>query len=320
MRAAWYEENGGPDVLRVGQLPDPAVGPDTVLIRVEAISIEGGDLLNRQFSPPREVPFVPGYQAAGRVEAIGERVTRFAPGDRVVGFNWNGSHAELFAVPEHHAYAVPDGLDLDLAATVPVAFGTASDCLFEFGRVKPGETVLVQGAAGGVGLAAVQLAAQAGATVIGTASGAERLARIAPYGMHHGIDHRSEDIAARCRETTGGKGADIILDMAGGQSVEALIDAARPRARYAVVGAAAGALPSFGFFPLIRKSLTVFGISFGRDMATPRAHRLIDSLLRRMAEGRLVMPIDRSFALSEVQAAHRHVAEAHPFGRVLMRP
>src|SRR3546814_7284714 len=114
MRAAWYEENCGPDVLRVGQLPDPAVGPDTVLIRVEAISIEGGDLLNRQFSPPREVPFVPGYQAAGRVEAIGERVTRFAPGDRVVGFNWNGSHAELFAVPEHHAYAVPDGLDLDL--------------------------------------------------------------------------------------------------------------------------------------------------------------------------------------------------------------
>lgn len=320
MKAAFYTENGGPEVLRYGDMPDPTVAADGVLIRVEAISIEGGDLLNRLHTPVRQSPFVPGYQAAGTVEAVGPAVTRFKAGDRVVGFNWNGSHAALFAVAEHHAYAIPDDLETAAAATVPVAFGTASDCLFEFARMMPGETVLVQGAAGGVGLAAVQLAAQAGATVIGTASGGKRLDRLAAYGMHHGIDHRAEDIAARCRTITGGRGADIILDMAGGLAVGALIDAARPRARYAVVGAATGTLPHFDFFPLIRKSLTVFGISFGRDMHTARARLLIDSLMRRMAEGRIVMPIDREFPLSEVRAAHEHVADGHPFGRVLMRP
>lgn len=319
MKAVHYSRNGGPEVMEYGDLPDPEVGPDTVLIAVEWISIEGGDLLNRLVSPPSQTPFIPGYQAAGTVKAVGEAVTRFRPGDRVLGFNWNGSHAEVFAVPERYAYPVPDGMDLRLAATIPVAFGTAHDSLFEYGEMKPGDFVLVQGAAGGVGLAAVQFASKAGATVIGTASSKERLEKIVPFGLHHGIDYRNEDIAARCKEITGGKGVDLVLDLAGGQGKDALLRAVKPHGRYAVIGAATGSLPSFSFFELIRKALHVVGISFGRDMHTPRVHSLLADITQQMANGELQMPVAAEYALSDAVEAHRFVAEGHPFGRVLMK-
>lgn len=320
MKAVWYTENGGPEVMTWGDQPEPDVGPKTVLIRVEVISIEGGDLLNRIHTPPSHTPFVPGYQAAGTVEAVGADVTRFAPGDKVVGFNWNGSHAERFAVPETYAYPVPEGMDMALAAVVPIAFGTAHDALFTYGGLAAGETVLVQGAAGGVGLAAVQLAAQAGATVIGTASSPERLARVEAFGLTHGIAYRQEDIAARCKEITARKGVDLVLDLAGGKGKDALVEALRGHGRYAVVGAAEGTLPSFGFFELIRKAMQVTGISFGRDMHTPRVHALLADLFAKVHAGELVMPIEREFALANAVEAHRFVAEEHPFGRVVMRP
>lgn len=319
MKGVWYSENGGPDVLHYGDLPDPVVAADTVLIRNEWISIEGGDLLNRIHTPPSSAQFVPGYQAAGVVEMVGADVDGFAPGDRVVGFNWHGSHAEYFAVASHHAYRVPDALDLRTAAIIPIAFGTAHDALFEYGGLQPSETVLIQGAAGGVGLAAVQLASQAGATVIGTASGHDRLARIEPFGLDHGIDYKSEDIAARCRELTNGKGVDLVLDLAGGRGKDLLVAALRGHGRYAVIGAAEGTLPSFGFFELIRKAMQVTGISFGRDMHTTRVHDLVHSLFDRVVSGELSMPVEREFPLSEVRAAHAFVADAHPFGRVVMR-
>lgn len=319
MKAVHYSRNGGPDVMEYGELPDPEVGADTVLIAVEWISIEGGDLLNRLVSQPARTPFVPGYQAAGLVAAVGEAVTRFRPGDRVIGFNWHGSHAELFAVPEHYAYPVPEGMDLRLAATIPVAFGTAHDALFEYGEMESGDFVLVQGAAGGVGLAAVQFASQAGATVIGTASNRERLERAVPFGLHHGIDYRTEDIAARCKEITGGKGVDLVLDLAGGQGKDVLLRAVKPHGRYAVIGAAAGTLPSFGFFELIRKSLHVVGISFGRDMHTPRVHALLAKIAQKIAQGYLQMPIAAEFSLADAVEAHRFAAEGHPFGRVVIR-
>lgn len=320
MKAVSYTRNGGPEVMSHGELPDPAVGPDTVLIGVEAISIEGGDLLNRIHTPPAHTPFVPGYQAAGTVLETGPQVTRFKAGDRVVGFNWSGSHAQLFAVPERYAYPVPTDMDLALAAVVPIAFGTAYDALFTYGGLQPSETVLVQGAAGGVGLAAVQLASQAGAVVIGTASTPERLGLLTPFGLKHGIDYRSEDIAARCRDITAGKGVDLVLDLAGGAGKDALVDALGGHGRYAVIGAAEGTLPSFGFFEMIRKAMQVTGISFGRDMHTPRVHALLADLLARVGSGRLKMPIAQEFALADAVAAHRFVAEGHPFGRVIMRP
>jgi NADPH2:quinone reductase len=320
MKAAYYIENGGPEVLQYGDLQDPEVRPNSVLIRVEWIPIEGGDLLNRIHTPPTTRPFVPGYVAAGVVQAVGQEVVRFRPGDRVVGFNWSGSHAELFCVPEYHAFPVPLGADLRVASTVPIAFGTAHDALFEYGGLKPREYVLIQGATGGVGIAAVQLAAEIGAIVIGTGSDAEQLARIANFGSGHTINYKNEHIAERCHEITGGKGVDLVLDLAGGQGKDMLVSALKPHGRYSVIGAAEGTLPTFGFFELIRKAMHVFGISLGRDMRTARLHSLISHLTGRVAGGELQMPIAHEFALPDVRDAHGHVADCHPFGRVLMRP
>lgn len=320
MRAAYYSRNGGPEVLQYGLVPDPVVGEDEVLIRVAYVSLEGGDLRNRRAIPPSSPMYVGGYQVSGIVEAIGKAVTRVRIGDSVAAFNWAGSHAELFVAPERYVFPVQADMDLSLAATIPVAFGTASDALFEFGNLRAGETVLVQGAAGGVGIAAVQLAHKAGARVIGTASNRERLEALARYGLHHGINYRQEDIGARCLELTDGKGVDLIIDLAGGHSTGALIESVSYRGRIAVIGVASGDLSSFSFPDLVRKTLHVYGISFGREMHTPRAHRLIRSLSERVAAGDLEMPIARRFPLSKAIEAHSYAETAHPFGRVLMTP
>jgi NADPH:quinone reductase-like Zn-dependent oxidoreductase len=320
MKAVFYHENGGPEVMQFGDLPAPEADAGSVLIRIEAISIEGGDLLNRLVTPPALTPFIPGYQAAGVIEAVGSAVTRFKPGQRVVAFNWNGSHAELMTAPEDFCFQIPDGLDLQLAAAAPIAFGTAHDSLVAYGHVQASETVLIQGAAGGVGLAAIQIARDLGATVIGTASSAERLERIAPFGLDHGINYRDEDIGERCRELTDGKGVDLVLDLAGGAGKDQLVKALKPHGRYGAVGASSGDVPSFSFFELIGARLNVYGVSLGQEMHTQRVRDVVDMIFAKLADGSYKMPIDRVFALSDAVAAHRHVAEGHPFGRVLMVP
>lgn len=320
MKAAVYYENGGPDVLCYEDVADPPVGPMDVLIQVEAISLEGGDILNRRSVPPPSFPHIVGYQAGGTVLATGSDVSRFAVGQRVACFNWAGSHAALLAAPEDQTFAVPDGLDIATAAAIPVTFGTAHDALFEFGHLQAGETVLVQGAAGGVGLAAVQLAKAAGAIVIGTASGEDRVQRVRELGADHVIDYRTSNVAAVMREITNGYGVDLMVDMVGGASSRALLSAIRYRGRVAVVGFASGEMNSFNFLDIVPRALTVMGVIFGKEMGTPRAHTLINACMTDIAQGRFTMPIDRTFSLSEAAAAHRHVEEGHPFGRVLMVP
>ena len=178
MKAAVIYENGGPDVLRYEDVTDPECPEGCVLIDVEAISIEGGDLLARAGSPPPAVPHVIGYLAAGTVAAVGGGVEDRAVGDRLVTLNMAGSHAARRAVPAISTWPIPDGLDAAPAACVPVAVGTAQECLFTAGNLEAGQTVLIQAGAGGVGMAAIQLAKQAGATVISTASSDDKLERL----------------------------------------------------------------------------------------------------------------------------------------------
>lgn len=320
MKAAYCAEGGGPEVLRYGDVPEPTLAPDEVLIRVEAISIEGGDILNRRRSRPGVAQHVVGYQAAGTIEAVGAEVASVHVGQRVVGQADQGSHAEVFAAPAARVFPVPDGLDIGIASTLPVTFGTAHDALFEFGGLKPGETVLVQGAAGGVGIACVQLAKQAGATVIGTARGADRIARLGALGLDHGIDYAEEDIGQRCRELTDGRGVDLVVDMAGGRNLTQVYDAMRYRGRFAAVGLSSGEMPVFTFSDLLSKNLTIIGVFLAREIHTPRVHALVDAMMRDVLAGRLTMPIDREFALADAAAAHAHVETGHPLGRVLMRP
>ena len=159
MKAAVYYETGPPDVFRYEDVADPVCGPGDVLVDIEAISIEGGDTLNRGGGEMSRTPHIVGYQSAGTIAAVGEDVRDRSVGQRVVASFLEGSHAERIAVPSLVTWVVPEGLGTVEAACVPIAFGTADDCLFEFGHLSAGETVLVQAGAGGVGIAAIQLAA-----------------------------------------------------------------------------------------------------------------------------------------------------------------
>ena len=219
MKAAVIYENGGPDVLRYEDVPDPECPDGCVLIDVEAISIEGGDLLHRAGAPPAEVPHVIGYLAAGTVAEVGAGVADRAVGDRVVTLNAAGSHAARRAVPAMSTWPIPDGLDPAAAACIPVAFGTAEECLFTAGNLQSGQTVLIHAGAGGVGMAAIQLAKQAGAIVISTASSDEKLERLKEFGLDHGINYASESFVERTRELTDGRGVDVVLDSIGGQNL-----------------------------------------------------------------------------------------------------
>ncbi|TGB43405.1 zinc-binding alcohol dehydrogenase family protein [Mycolicibacterium peregrinum] len=318
MKAAVYEINGDPEVLRYEEIADPIVGPGDVLIAVEAISVEGGDVHHRRLVPV-SAPYVVGYAAAGVVRAVGAEVTLFTVGQRVAAFNWNGSHAELCSVPEHFVYAVPDALPIEVAATIPVAFGTAHDALFEFGQLREGETILVRGGAGGVGLGAIQLAKEAGADVIATASSGAQAQKLRNIGAHHVVNYTADDVAAAILALTGGEGVALMVDMAGGADVPALLGAVRRRGRVSAVGMSAGQ-PSLSYMDLIGRMLTISGISFGTEMHLPRARAVVEDCLRRAAKGALMMPIDRIYRLDDAAAAHRHAEFERPFGRVLMRP
>ncbi|HEX9641968.1 MAG TPA: zinc-binding alcohol dehydrogenase family protein, partial [Candidatus Krumholzibacteria bacterium] len=191
MKAAVYYENGPPSVLRYEDVADPVCPDGGVVIDVEAISIEGGDTLNRAGGALAASPHVVGYQCAGTVREVARNVSERSVGQRVVAIMGFGSHAERVAVPSAATWPVPDGLDVQVAACVPIPFGTADDCLFEFGHLKSGESVLIQAGGGGVGIAAIQLAKRAGATVLATASSDDKLNRLKDFGLDHGINYRT---------------------------------------------------------------------------------------------------------------------------------
>src|SRR5580700_589352 len=220
MKAAVYYENGAPDVLKYEDVPDPTLHPKGVIVRVEAVSIEGGDTLNRLRGPLVTHPHIVGYQASGEIVAVGDEVTTLRVGQKVATSGAFGSHAELRSVPARSCWVVPDGFDVKLAAPIPVTFGTADECLFEFGRLRAGETVLVQAGASGVGVAAIQLAKRAGATVLATASSDERLERLKPLGLDHGINYKTEDVAKSVMKLTNNRGVDLVVDPVGGATLQ----------------------------------------------------------------------------------------------------
>ncbi|GGN87174.1 NADP-dependent oxidoreductase [Actinoplanes lobatus] len=322
MKAAVYYDNGGPEVLRYEDAPDPRPGPGQVLLRVEAIGVQGGDLLARQGAPLPAVPHIVGYQAAGTIAAVGDGVTTVRAGQKAFAFMMSGSHAELAVAEQRHVYPVPDDMDPRVAAGILVEFGTADDALFEFGRLRAGETVLVQAAAGGVGLAAVQLAKAAGATVLGTASSDAKLARLTAYGLDHGIDYTTTDVAERVRELTDGRGADLVIDPVGGKTLQASINAVAYRGRIIFLGQVGRDPYQPQLFPLLLKSASLNGLYFGAelDRDPARTRPLIERLITRIAAGELTVVIDREFPLSDAAGAHRYIESRAAFGRVLLIP
>jgi len=323
MRAAVLYEVGGPDVLREEELPDPELRPGGVLIDVAAVGIQGGDLLHRQGGVLASSPHVVGYQASGVVREVADGVTAVAAGDRVVATMPHGSHATVVGVPASSAYRVPHGLSLEEAAGVPIEFGTAADCLFEFGRLEPGESVLVQAGASGVGIAAIQLARAAGAgTILATASSDDRLERLRELGLDEGINYAQDDVATAVRRATGGRGVDLVVDPVGGRTLEGSIASLAYRGRISWVGRAGREEQPPEVWPLMQKNASLTGVFLGAEMATDpaRTRSMIESLLERAASGELRVVVDRTFPLAEAAAAHRYIESRRAFGRVLLRP
>jgi NADPH2:quinone reductase len=320
MKAAVYYENGPPGVFKYEDVADPVCPDEGIIIKVEAVSIEGGDTLNRARGELTSIPHIVGYQAAGTIIEIGSKVTTLKPGQRVTTVNFNGSHAEKRAVFARTAWPVPDSMDIKTAAAIPVPFGTAHDCLFEFGRLKAGETVLVQAGAGAVGLASIQLAKRAGATVIATASSEEKLERLREYGMDHGINYRTQDLVAEVKRLTDNRGADVIVDSVGGSTLQKSILSLAYRGRVSTVGDAGREDVRLDTSTMRAGNQSLTGVFLGAEIFTDRVNNNIAKMIEDIAKGDLKVVLDKSFPLKDAAAAHEYIESRKAFGRVTLTP
>jgi NADPH2:quinone reductase len=265
---------------------------------------------------------VVGYQCAGTVAEVGAEVRGFAVGDRAVTVGLDGSHAERRAAPEAFAWKIPDGVPTDEAACVPVPFGTADDCLFEFGRLQAGETALVHAGAGGVGIAAIQMAKRAGARVLATASSDDRLERLRDLGLDEGINYRTHDFVAEARRLTDGRGVDVVVDSVGGLTLQGSINVLAYRGRCVTVGdAGRSAAERLDISTMRPNNQTLSGYFLGAELLlSPRPHAMIAGHLADIARGELKVVIDRTFPLSDAAGAHAYIESRQAFGRVLLIP
>ena len=322
MKAAVYYETGAPDVFRYEDLPDPPLHPAGVLIDVKAIAIEGGDILNRAGGAMTAKPHVVGYNCAGVIREAGAQVTDRKPGDRVTAMMASGSHAAVVSVPATSTWLVPDGCSIEQAAGVPVSWGTAHDCLFEFGRLKAGETVLVQAGTSGVGIACVQLAKRAGATVLATSSSDDKLERLKQYGMDTGVNYKSGSFVDAVRAATNGQGVDLVVDSVGGKTLEGSIQCLAYRGRAITVGNVSREGKAIDISALSGSNGSITGVFFGLETfrSSARVVPMMNDLLRDIAKGELKVVIDRTFPLAEAAAAHTYIESRAALGRVVLVP
>lgn len=318
LKAAVYDLPGPPEVLRYADVPDPRCGSDDVIIAVEAISVEGGDLINRRFTH-HPSSWVVGYAAAGTIVAVGENVRGRDVGEKVAAFHMEGSHAELWAVPAARTWRIPNNLGMGEAAALPIAFGSAYHSVVTKGALREGETVLIQAATGGVGVAAVQLARDSGARVIAVASGPERQARLIKLGAAHIIDRNVQDVVTEVRQLTNGKGADLAIDPVG-STLEASLSALSPEGRLVFLGNAGGNDLRVDLWQPMQNNQTLYGVFMGPLLETRTVSKTVDELLAAAAGKRLEVVIDRNFSLREAAKAHDYAEKAKPLGRVVMIP
>jgi len=320
MKAAVYYNTGGPEVFRYEDVPDPQCHPRGVLVETQAVSIEGGDVLNRAGGEMAGSPHVVGYQSAGVIREVGGQVTDRQVGQHVVTIGPFGSHAALRSVPVRSTWLVPDGLAIEAAACVPIPFGTADDCLFEFGRLQAGETVLIQGGGGGVGLAAIQLAKRHGARVLATASSDAKLERLRPFGMDEGINYRDGDLVREVMRLTEGKGCDVVVDPVGGDVLQQSLACLAYRGRAITVGNASRGARLLDVSSLGGGNRSLTGVYLGAEMASDRVYDMIRRHIADVAKGELTVVIDRTFPLAAAADAHAYIESRQAVGRVVLVP
>lgn len=265
MRALICEQPEGFESLRLGDMPIPAPGPGEVLVEVKAAGLNFADSLmcagKYQVKPP--VPFVPGLELAGMVTALGQGVDNLKPGQRVMAVVDHGAFAASALCKAADVFPIPEGLGFQQAAGFPIAYGTSYGALVWKARLQPGETLLVHGAAGGVGLTAVEIGKALGARVIATAGGPDKCAIALAHGAEAAIDYKAEDIRERVKALTGGKGADVVYDPVGGDVFDASLRAVNWNARIVIIGFAGGRVPAIPANILLVKNVDALGFYWG---------------------------------------------------------
>lgn len=338
MRAIVITTPGGPEVLREREVPTPEPGPNQVRVRVRAVGLNRADLLQRRGmypAPPGSSAEIPGLEYAGVVDVVGAAVTRWRPGDRVMGIIAAGAYAEAVVVHEAEALAIPGGLSFEEAAAIPEAFLTAHDALFTLLDLGAGENLLVHAIGSGVGLAALQLAHVAGARVLGTSRSAWKLERALELGLDVAIDtgpesgaapgtggHRHETFDDVAQRETGGAGVNAILDLVGGDYLAGNLRALAPRGRVAVVGLVAGRSAELDLGLLLSKRITLVGTvlrsrSLEEKIAVADAFR--ETALPLFETGQLRPILDRTYPFAEVGRAHKYMETNRNFGKVVLR-
>ena len=319
MKAAVYYETGAPSVFKYEDVPDPECHPQGVTIRVEAVSIEGGDVLNRAGGIMASTPHCVGYQAAGTIVEVGSEVTEREEGQRVATVFPFGSHAELRQVGWKQSFLVPDDYSMLEASTIPIPFGTADDCLFEYGHLRAGETVLVQAGSSGVGLAVIQLAKRAGATVFTTASTGAKLDRLKDFGADHDINYVEQDFALEIQKLTDGRGVDMIVDGVGGEITQRGFEVVAYKGRVLMYGTVARDFSKYDLENM-RMNKSITGVSLTPEFGSDRVIDMLEGHIRDAAQGDLRVVIDKTFPLSEAAAAHEYIESRQAFGRVILIP
>lgn len=321
MRAARITALEGPDAIEVHELPDPEPRKGQLVVEVKSAGVNFPDLLMSrglyQIRPP--LPFAAGGEIAGVVSAIGEGVSGFSIGDRVLALTFFGGFATHIVIPASQATKLPDSMEMELAGAFAFTYATSYHALVDRGQLKAGERLLVLGAAGGVGLAAVEIGVALGAEVIAAASSPEKLALCEAHGASRGIDYAKDDLRAALK-TLGG--VDVVYDPVGGAYSEPALRALRPGGRLLVVGFAAGPIPSIPLNLVLLKQCQIVGVAWGSwAVANPAAHRAnLDALFALHAEGKLRPHVSQRFTLDEVPEALRAIDERRVLGKAVVIP
>jgi synaptic vesicle membrane protein VAT-1 len=340
MRQIWISKAGPPEVLVVKEAPDPDPPAGEIRIRVEASGVNFADVMGRLGLYPDlpRIPVVPGYEVAGRVDAVGSGVDANWVGRDVFALIRFGGYADVVCVPQAQVFARSQGMSAEEGAAIPVNYVTAWQLIVVMGGLKSGETVLIHSAGGGVGIAATQIAKHIGAKVIGTASAAKH-GELSALGVDHLIDYRTEDFEARARQITDGRGVELILDAVGGDSLKKGYRLLAPTGRLGVFGASSAATNKTGgkfglvsmlastpwlqFNPLslMNANKGVFGVNLGHMWGeVARMRGWVDQLTSLREHGAIKPKISRTFRFDEAAAAHHFIQDRKNIGKVVLTP
>ncbi|HEY0252946.1 MAG TPA: NADPH:quinone oxidoreductase family protein [Kofleriaceae bacterium] len=324
MRAVRVHDLSGPSGLRVDEVPTPTVSGGQVLIDVKAAGVNFPDILitqgKYQFKPTP--PFSPGGEAAGIVSAVGSGVTEFKVGDRVATTLLYGGYAEQLVAPEQATVKLPDAVSFEVGAATLLTYATTYHALVDRAALQPGESLLVLGAAGGVGIAAVELGVLLGAKVIAAASTPDKLAFCKEHGASEGIDYSKEDLKERLKALTKGNGVDVIYDPVGGNLSEPALRGIAWKGRFLVVGFAAGEIPKIPLNLALLKGCQIVGVFWGqfamRESATNKRH--CEQLFQWVAEGKLRPAIDATLPFERAAEALERLARREVKGKLVLTP